>query len=105
MLHGETESIEVIHHADDPRAWMDMKKPPRITGDLRFKRQGNGPGHIGLISENHPGITADMQLGSLPLASTSMVAAEAPVSSSSLGLLTGKSTAVTPLSSAMRGVT
>ena len=75
-------------------------------------RVKNAPGHIGLISENHPGITEDIPLASLtllevlmlsPLVSMAAAAEETPFSSSSLGRLTGKSVQLTgaPLSSAI----
>ena len=55
------------------------------------EREKDPPGHIGLISENQPGITAEIQSGccSLLLPSTSMDTDETPFSSSSsLGLFT-----------------
>lgn len=68
------------------------------------EREKDPPGHIGLISENQPGITAEIQSGccSLLLPSTSIVTAKTPFSSSSsLGLFTWKSVDPTTLSSAI----
>lgn len=61
-------------------------------------KRRNPPGHIGLISENQPGITADMLLVS------SISTETTPLSFPSLGLFTGKSVGTettTPLSSAI----
>lgn len=70
------------------------------------ENENNSPGHIGLISENQPGITAEIESGCvlLLLESVSKDAGAPPFSSSSLGLFTGKSAAAADPVSAMKNM-
>ena len=66
-----------------------------VLENRKRNSEGDPPGHIGLISENHPGITAEIQSGCSLFPSSSIDTVEAEdtpfSSSSSLGLFTGKS--------------
>jgi hypothetical protein len=88
--------------SQQPNTYLTRNKDGRASRKKEMER--DPPGHIGLISENHPGITVDIQSGCSLFPSSSMDTADAETpfsSSSSLGLFTGKSVAPLTPSSAM----